>query len=243
MCCLHVRLSWLSVLDKLPRRIESTSSPFPPSKVPRSSSSWRYKSRCLTTAMWKKKGGSLIFLFKCKQNEQTSNTLVFWGRSVINPGSLSRGTSNSTILAQGYQKKISGTPLKAVFKAKSTASHCNILSDTKIQCKHAVPKGLLPVEAAALLADQYTAKLQHCNTLQHTATHCNTLQHRPLPVEAAALSAEQYPATLQPYNKLQHTVTHCNTPCKKVPMTVVVGATKDLESFSLCVCALLSTSR
>ena len=150
-------------------------------------------------------------MFTCKQNEQTSNTSVFWGRSVINPGSLSRGTSNSTILAQGYQKKISGTPLKAVFKAKSTASHCNLLSDTKIQCKHAVPKGLLPVEAAALLADQYTAKLQHCNTLQHTATHCNTLQHTATQAAACRGSSAFSRTILCNTATLQHTATHCNT--------------------------------
>jgi len=31
------------------------------------------------------------------------NTLVLWGCSIINPGGLSGGTSNSTILPQGYR--------------------------------------------------------------------------------------------------------------------------------------------
>ena len=40
--------------------------------------------------------GDLVYLMLC-------NTLVLWGWSVINPGVSLAGTSNSTILPQGYR--------------------------------------------------------------------------------------------------------------------------------------------
>ena len=78
-------------------------------------------------------------------------------------------------------------------------------------------KRAVPVEAAALLADQYTAKLQHCNTLQHTATHCNTLQHTA--TQAAACRGSGAFSRTIPCNTatLQHTATYCNTPQHILP--------------------------
>ena len=47
--------------------------------------------------------------------------------------------------------------------------------------------------------------VEHCNTLQHTATHCNTLQHT-----STHCNTLQHIATH--WNTLQHAGPHCNTP-------------------------------
>jgi len=55
---------------------------------------------------------------------------------------------------------------KRILQYCNTAIHCNTL-------QHTLQKGPLPVEAAALRAEQCTATLQPCNTLQYSATQCN----------------------------------------------------------------------
>ena len=56
--------------------------------------------------------------------------------------------------------------------------------------------------------------MQHCNTLQHTASHCNTLlltatHCNTLQPTATHCNPLQHTATH--YTTLQHTATHCNT--------------------------------
>jgi len=76
--------------------------------------------------------------------------------------------------------------------------------------QHALPKGPLPVEAAALLAQQHPATLQPCNPPPRTATHSakraaacqgSGSSSRTMHCKTATL---QRSATL--YNTLQHTL-------------------------------------
>ena len=65
-----------------------------------------------------------------------------------------------------------------------TAPHCNILQHTATYAhtqvlKSAIANGHTPTHTYCqyLLTTTYCNTLQHCNTLQRTATHCNNLQH------------------------------------------------------------------